>query len=72
MKKIMKGESNVVDNCCNTISPLAAGVCEQLHHGRFHPYPVGDCRYRGAGQCHSGPASLVEHDFINIDKTLKR
>jgi hypothetical protein len=25
-----------VDNCCNTISPLVAGICEQLHDGRVH------------------------------------
>lgn len=55
----LKGESNVVDDCCNTGNPVAAGICEQLHDGRVHPYPAGDCRYRSAGQGHSGTENHV-------------
>ena len=33
-----EGGSHVVDNSCNTAGSVAAGVGEQLHHGRVHPY----------------------------------
>ena len=33
-----EGGSNVVDNRSNTAGSVAAGVGEQLHHGRVHPY----------------------------------
>jgi hypothetical protein len=48
-----------VDDCCNTGNPVAAGACKQLHDGRVHPYPAGDCRYRGAGQYYSGSENQV-------------
>jgi len=33
-----EGGSHVVDNRCNTAGSVAAGVGEQLHHGRVHSY----------------------------------
>jgi hypothetical protein len=55
----LKGESNAVDNFCNTGNPVAAGIGEQLHDGGFHPYPAGDCRYRSTGQYHSRPENHI-------------
>ncbi len=33
-----EGGPHVVDNRSNTAGSVAAGVGEQLHHGRVHPY----------------------------------
>ena len=48
-----------MDNFCNTGNTVAAGIGEQLHDGRVHPYPAGDRRYRSAGQYHSGAENHV-------------
>jgi hypothetical protein len=54
-----KGESYVVDDCCNTDSSVAAGAGQQLHDGWVHSPPAGGCRCRGAGQNHSGTTAGV-------------
>jgi hypothetical protein len=59
---VLKGEPHVVDDCCNTDNFVAAGVGEQLHDGRIHPYPAGDRRYRSAAQYHSGPENHVVNE----------
>ena len=48
-----------MDDCCNTDNFMVARTGEQLHDGRVHPYPAGNCRYRGTGQRYSGPQSFV-------------
>jgi len=48
-----------VDNCRNTDNPVAAGIGEQLHNGRFHPYPAGDSRYRRPAQFHTGSQNHI-------------
>jgi len=50
-----------VDNRSGTADPVAAGVCEQLHHGRVHPYSAGDRDRCNIGQGHPGTKSLVAH-----------
>src|SRR5205085_1044935 len=38
---------------------VAAGTCNQFHHGRVHSRPVGNCRCHGAGQLHFRTPALV-------------
>jgi len=52
-----------VDSYCNTVNFVAAGTCEQLYNGRFHPYPAGDSRYHSADQFHPGPENHAVRDF---------
>jgi hypothetical protein len=49
-----------VDDCCNTDSSVAAGVGEQLHHGRSYSHLAGHCYNRCAGQRHSGATRVVK------------
>ena len=48
-----------MDDRANTNNTVVAGVSEQLHHGRLHPYPSGDCYRRRSGQVDSGAPSVV-------------
>ncbi len=48
-----------MDDCRNTIGYVAAGAGDQLHAGRVHPSPAGDCRCRGANQIDSRAAGIV-------------
>ena len=49
-----------MDDRANTNNTMVAGVGEQLHDGRVHPHPAGDCYRRRAGQVDSGaPAGLI-------------
>jgi len=48
-----------VDDRANTNNTVVAGVSEQLHNGRLHPYPSGDCYRRHSGQVDSGAPSVV-------------
>jgi hypothetical protein len=52
-----------VDNRNNTINPMAAGICKQLHVGRFHPYPAGGCHCRSGDQRHSREEKNVVMEF---------
>ena len=59
-----------MDDCGNTDGSLVAGAGEQLHDGRVHSRPAGDCHCRGAGQDHSGPECRVvsgNHDPNRAD-----
>jgi len=55
----VKGESYVVDYRGNTNNTLVAGIGEQLHDGRLHPYPARGCNRRHSGQSDSGTPSVV-------------
>ncbi len=48
-----------MDNCCNTDSSVAGRIGEQLHYGRVHSHPAGNCHYNGTGKCYSGAKILV-------------
>ena len=48
-----------MDDRANTNNTVVAGVSEQLHDGRLHPYPSGDCYCRHSGQVDSGAPSVV-------------
>ena len=48
-----------MDDRANTNNTVVAGVSEQLHDGRLHPYPPGDCYRRRSGQVDSGAPSVV-------------
>ena len=50
-----------MDNRSGAADLVAAGVCEQLHDGRVHPYSAGDRDRCGVGQGHPGTKSLVKH-----------
>ncbi len=43
-----------MDNCSDTDNSVAAWIGEQLHDGRVHSHPAGNCRNRSDGQHHSG------------------
>lgn len=55
----LEGGPNVVDDRCGTVNSVAAGVGEQLHDGRVHPYFAGDRNRCGAGQDHPGTKTFV-------------
>jgi len=54
-----------VDNCYNTVSHVAARICEQLYDGRIHPCPAGACGYHSAAEYHPGAESHVVQNIIN-------
>jgi len=59
----LKGESHVIDDCCNTDSSVAAGAGDRLYDGLFYSYPAGCCYHSRAGQGHSGTTSAVNRRF---------
>lgn len=48
-----------MDDICNTDNYVVAWTGEQLHDGRVHSYPAGNCRYSGTGKRYSGTQSFV-------------
>jgi hypothetical protein len=40
-----KEDHHVMDNCFDTDRSVVIGAGEQLHIGRVHSHPVGDCHY---------------------------
>jgi hypothetical protein len=61
-----KGESHVVDNCCDTGNLVAAGVGDWLYDGLFYSYPAGHRNRRGVDWGHSGATRVVEQSSCPI------
>jgi len=61
-----EGESYVVDDCCDTDSPLGIRAGEQLHDGRVYPYFACARNCSGGAQHHSGPEAWVNDSQILI------
>jgi len=56
---VTPGESYVVDNRNNTVGSMGAWACQQLHHGRIHPYPASNSRYYCGAESLPRPEELV-------------
>jgi hypothetical protein len=48
-----------MDDSCNTDCSVAVGVGDQLHDGRSHSCPAGNCHYRRDSRLHSGATRVV-------------
>jgi len=66
-----KGESHVVDNCCNTDHSVVAGTGEQLHDGRFNSHPAGHCHHCFDFRVHRGTQVLTVRTQIK-NQTLEK
>jgi hypothetical protein len=58
-----EGGTNVVDDCCNTDSSVAAGIGKWLYDGLFYSYPAGHRNCYGADWGHSG-AKIWINDLL--------
>lgn len=61
-----------MDNCSDTDNSVAAGIGEQLHDGRIHSYPAGNCHYRDSDQHHSGAETFWITQGYRPDQTVTR
>lgn len=48
-----------MDNCRDTDNSVGTGTGQQLHDGRVHSYPAGNCYCCCAAQPHSGAARVT-------------
>ncbi len=48
-----------MDNRCDTVDSVAAGVGEQLHDGRVHPYFACDRNCSRVDKSHSGAKNYI-------------
>jgi hypothetical protein len=55
----VKGGCYDLDDFCDTRDTLAAGVGDQLHDGRAHPYLARRCNHCAGGRPHSEAKVIV-------------
>jgi len=62
-----------MDNRFDTDNFVGAGAGEQLHDGRVHSYPAGNCRHRNSVQHHSRAKTFgIKDDFDPARLTTER
>jgi uncharacterized membrane protein len=55
----MKVVKNALDNLCDSVDHVGAGVGHFVHDGRFRPCSTGHCSGRAGGQSSSGAKGVV-------------
>ena len=58
-----------MDDRCGTVNSVVAGVGEQLHDGRVHPYFAGNRNRCGVDQDHPGTKTFVNDLQILISRS---